>query len=302
MKCKFIYNPNSGKGKFTKKKDYILSRLKTKFEIVDYEETLYAGHASKLALEACGRYDILVISGGDGTVNEIANAICRNEEKPILGYLPSGTCNDFARNLGIPNNLNKALNIILDGNVVNYDVFKADERYGVYVCGTGVFTGASYLTKQNVKKKLGKLAYFTHSAYEVFATKTFEVEVNINEKKINENCVLILLINSTSVAGFSLNKNAKYDDGIFDLVMITEKYGRKKMSIKTLLTVFKMFLFGIGSIIKQKNVIIEKANVCDVHFSNDMNINLDGELGFKRNNFHCELQKGRVRIFGKNRN
>ena len=102
MKCVYIFNPNSGKKKHVKMQDYIVKKLLDKFEVVDVRPTKKRGDASEFAKEACGIYDVIVVAGGDGTLNEVINGIAENENRPKIGYIPTGTCNDLARSLKIP--------------------------------------------------------------------------------------------------------------------------------------------------------------------------------------------------------
>ena len=85
MKCIFVYNPESGKGKIKKYRDYILKELAEKYGEVDCVETRHAGDATELAKNACGVYDYFFVSGGDGTINEVVNGFGENENPPILG-------------------------------------------------------------------------------------------------------------------------------------------------------------------------------------------------------------------------
>ena len=84
MKCVFIYNPNSGKGKITKKKDYIYKRLSEKFDNVEMIATEYPKHALEIASRVCEECDYLIFSGGDGTFNEIIQGIAPKEKRPIF--------------------------------------------------------------------------------------------------------------------------------------------------------------------------------------------------------------------------
>ena len=108
-KCLFVYNPKSGKSGLVKRVNYIINELNAIYDEVDYKPTEYAGHATKIARDACGVYTHLIISGGDGSFNEIVNGVAEQENAPIIGYLPSGTVNDISRSLNISRNLNKAL-------------------------------------------------------------------------------------------------------------------------------------------------------------------------------------------------
>ena len=275
MKCLYLYNPNSGKGKYKNKKDYIINRLKEKFELVDYLETKSKDDEINTLLEKGSNYDAIIFSGGDGTVNDVVNTVMKLDNQPILGYLPSGTCNDFARSLKIGKKLDDALDIIINGRVNTYDIFKVNDRYGVYVCATGIFTSASFATGQVKKRKLGKLAYYLHSFGEIFTAKAYKTNVEVNNEKVELNSVLMLIINSVSVAGYKFNKGVDLHDGQAELVAITQKGNR--LSFKALMIICKMFLFGIKSVKKYKSVKYYKNANFAVEFIDKKEVNIDGE-------------------------
>ncbi len=107
MKCLFLYNPNSGKGKIQRKLQLIERMLKMRYDEVTLYATKSAEDLQRKAAEGAMVYDALIFSGGDGTFNLVLGGI--GERKVDLGYLPSGTANDVARSLGIPKNVKKAL-------------------------------------------------------------------------------------------------------------------------------------------------------------------------------------------------
>ena len=140
-KCLFIYNPESGKGKIKSKEDFIVSRLSKKYD-VEVVHSQYAGNISKVLLERGEEFALIVGAGGDGTLNEIVDCIMRLDKKPLLGYIPSGTVNDVAHSLYIPRNAKKAVDCILNGQPYSHDIMKINDRYGIYVCAAGLFTGS----------------------------------------------------------------------------------------------------------------------------------------------------------------
>ena len=296
MKCLFVYNPNSGKSGLQKRIDYIKSQLNTIYDEVDYKPTEYKGHAQKIASDACGKYDYLVISGGDGTVNEVVNGLAEKEHAPILGYLPSGTVNDLSRSLMIPRNLKKAIAILRQNSIYHHDIFKANDKYGIYFCGSGVFTSVSYSTKQKKKKKLGKIAYFIDAIKDFSNINDFEVDIITKDGKvIGDKYIMLLIINSRSTAGFLSNKKANLSDGKVDLVFIKRENDRPFNYLKSLFNVARVFLFGINSVRKSHDVTLLNLDEFDLKISKRLIINIDGEEG-TQGNIHFTVLKQHLNI------
>ena len=124
FRCLFINNPNSGKGKIAKKLNYIEKKLLETFQHVRIETPSNLDETLALAKLACSSFDVLVFAGGDGTFNNIVNAIANQPKRPILGYIPAGTVNDISRNFKISKNVKKALKVIQNGYIQSFDIGK----------------------------------------------------------------------------------------------------------------------------------------------------------------------------------
>ena len=272
-KCLFTYNPQSGKGKIVKNENLIVKMLNEKYE-VKVVRSEFAGHIGKIILEQGENYDLIVVAGGDGTLNEAINALARLNKKPKLGYIPTGTVNDVAHSLKIPKNIKKAVNIILNGQEFKHDIFKMNDRYGIYVCCSGLFTESSYATNQNNKKKLGKLAYGLYGVKKIFTSKSINLSLKYQGGNVEGKFAIMLIINSRSVAGFKINPKAILNDGLVDIVLIKSK--KEKINFSAVLRVAKLFLFGIPKK-SSKNVIILHLDKFEVETPYDTVINLDGE-------------------------
>lgn len=274
MKCLFIYNPTSGKSKkIIDNLDCIKQTLTKKYHFVDIVETQYPKHATKLASDACGIYDILVFSGGDGTFNEVIQGLAQKTIKPILSYIPAGTACDMAKNLNIPNNLKKALEISVGNNIKSGDICKINENYFVYVAAIGVYTSVPYLPTPLIKKRLGKLAYFIEGVKHSFNIKNIKVKMEVNGKTYNEETILLLVANSKSVGGFAFNKKANLRDGKVDIILI-------KQNILTMpFNVWKLFLFGVNYMKKKKSMILINTNKVKIEVGDDVSWDIDGEKG-----------------------
>lgn len=295
MKCLFIFNPNSGKGKIVKKEKYIVEKLKTKYDVVDVAKTEYPRHASKIASENINNYDTFVIAGGDGTLNEIINAVAEKENAPTIGYIPAGTANDVAHSLKIPRSVKGAVKTILNGKVFNHDIFKVNNKYGIYVCATGLGCEISYQTKQTKKRFWGKLAYFFSGAKTILKSKPLNISLKHDNNIVEKNCALLLIVNSRYVGGFKINKKACLDDGYVDVVMI-ESPKKNKLSLISLLNIAKLFLFGLNYTKKKKRVSYFKLKNFEINLKNDAEINLDGECGLDGSFKFSALKKG-VKIY-----
>lgn len=290
MKTVFIYNPESGKGRLEKHKGYIQKKLSKKYGEIDWLKTTKPGHAFELAKEYGEKCDYLFVSGGDGTLNEVINGVCQNEHKPTIGYIPSGTVNDVARSLGLSKNLKKSIKILLEENTFEHDIFKVNNRYGIYVCCAGLFTKTSYETKRLKKKLFGKLAYLANGAKEIFNAKPIKVELLTDDEDIKTDCSLILVLNSRSVGGFKLNRRADLNDGAVEVIIF--KSNNDPITIFDINMIFKTFLFGVKSTKNSKNVIYRTLSKFTLKLDDNTSINLDGEKSTKGTfNFEC-IKKG----------
>jgi len=275
MKSIFVYNPESGKSKVVKMKDYILTKLSKKYGEIDCVATTHAGHAKELAKESIGKYDYFFIAGGDGTLNEVVNGMGSAEDKPVIGYIPSGTVNDIARSLGISRNIKKAVKNILTGTPFEHDIFRLNRRYGIYVCCTGLFTKSSYDTERYKKKKYGKIAYVKKGLEEIKGAKPVAVELTIGDEVITKNCGLVLILNSRSVAGCKINRAAKLNDGEVEIVLFHSS--KKNIDLNQISTIIKAFLFGIDKVKNSPHVTYRKASTFKISTEDGTIINLDGE-------------------------
>ena len=293
MKCLFIYNPESGNGKIKKQEKYITERLREKYEAVDVKQTEYQGHAREIALTYAHGYDTVVVAGGDGTLNEIISAVAEMENAPNIGYIPTGTVNDVAHSLKISRNIKKALSTIISGREFAHDIFKINDRYGLYVCAIGSITEASYDTKRRSKKAFGRLAYFFHGASKIFKGKSFPVKLEYNGGVIENESALFLAMNSKHVAGFYVNNEAELSDGLVDVVLIENP--PKKVSLSSLLKIAKLFLLKLKHNKKTKGLTYLKLNEFKLTTSPDTSINIDGEFGFT-GSFTFKVIRGGIRI------
>lgn len=277
MKCLVIINAHSARRNVRNNIDYIKNRLLTKFEIVDIVFSEYKGHIKDLMEANASLYHTIVVCGGDGSIHEAVNGLHNVDSDCILGLIPSGTVNDYARNLGLSKNIDVCLNAILDGEYEYTDLLKNNNEIGVYVCGFGVFTGTSYETKQKDKKIIGKIAYVLHAINQFFFERNIPINVEIDGEEFELNSSLVLIYNSKSIAGMPIDGLADITDGKMDAVILYDKPNKKKISIGTLFRIFRMFLFGVKNIRNSKNVILRSVSNIKITGKEPIIVNMDGE-------------------------
>ena len=242
MKCIFIYNPNSGKRKIKANIDYIESRLRERFTEVVIYETKSQKDLIDTAADSCDIYDAIFFSGGDGAFNNIIQGIMRKPNRPPLGYIPAGTVCDIGRNIGSSKNIKKALDIMLNGEIVTYDVGYSNGKYFAYTETTGTFVSTSVTTSGEKKKKLGKLAYYLGAIGEFFKPTIRKLEFQRNGTTVRINSPLLLILNSRSVGGFPVNRKAKLNSGKFDIYIIKNSNNRISGAINVIFFYLRGFL------------------------------------------------------------
>lgn len=273
MKCIFLYNPSSGKGKVLKYIDLIENTLRKVYEEVDVYKTISSEDTIRVSQEACGKYDVIIFAGGDGTFNNVTTGVSSCHVRPILGYIPMGTVNDIARNLKISKNIKKALKVITNGNIINHDVGKINDQYFMYVSAIGTFTGSSYRTEQKAKRLYGKLAYVFDGIKDIVAPQVIEVEIETESEVVTMNAPLLLVINSINVGGIKVNKGGHLNDGYFDVVVV------KKGRTKGLFNILKLFLYGIGRNKRTGHFLCLKLKDFKIKVGDNVTWCVDGEAG-----------------------
>lgn len=181
--------------------------------------TEYAGHASELTKKAIeSNADYIIAAGGDGTINEVAKSMIHSNA--TLGIIPSGSGNGLARDLGIPLDQKKALEIIAKGNRICIDYCKANEHIFFCTCGFGF--DALVSERFSEEKHRGSISYLKSIFSEYFKFHPEKYEITFDEETISEKAFLITCAN-TSQYGYNayIAPHANIQDGKIDIVIIS---------------------------------------------------------------------------------
>ena len=221
-KMLFIYNPKAGKAQIRNK----LADFLDVFTKGDYEITVYPTQKSEDAMEKTRDrskdYDIVVCSGGDGTLDEVVTGMIRSGFRTPIGYIPAGSTNDFGGSLGLPKNMVHAAETIVKGNDFACDVGSFNQDIFVYIAAFGLFTDVSYETGQDMKNVLGHMAYLLEGMKRLPAIRSYPMRVTYDDTTIVDDFIFGMITNSVSVGGFKriTGKNVKLDDGVFEVTLI----------------------------------------------------------------------------------
>jgi YegS/Rv2252/BmrU family lipid kinase len=139
-----------------------------------------------------------------------------------LGYIPSGSTNDFASSMSISKKMNEAANDIMDGVFFEYDIGKFNDSYFVYVAAFGMFADVSYETPQHMKNRFGHAAYIAEGLKRITSYKGQEMTVEHDGITEKGSFIIGLVSNSTSIAGmkFLIGDNVYFDDGLFEVTLV----------------------------------------------------------------------------------
>lgn len=268
----FIYNPVAGTGKVKK----------NLYEIVDFY------NSNNCLITLCplikltdfssalkfNEFDIIVCSGGDGTLSLLLSFYKQYHLHTPIAYVPSGSTNDYAYSLGIPCDFMKALSTTLYGNINSFDIGKFADKYFIYVAAFGIFTNVSYNTPQSSKNLLGHTAYILESIRQLSEIKSYDMTIQTTEQTYTGSFILGLVTNSLSIGGFKtlLPGDVKLDDGKFEVILI-----KKPQNIIELHGIISALVYE--KLENNPHIIYFKTNLLKISTSDEVAWTLDGEYG-----------------------
>lgn len=288
----FIVNPLSGKAEMkTHLCDVIDLFIKNGYS-VNVHITQSKGDAKYMARRA-ENYDIIVCSGGDGTLNETVCGIMENSSNPTLGYIPAGTVNDFASSLGISKDITTAAKNIVDGNLFMCDIGKFDDKYFSYIAAFGAFTDVSYSTPQQFKNIFGRAAYILEGIKQISNIKKHKLKFSANNETFEDEFIFGMITNSTSIAGIKTsNKHEIYmDDGLLEVILV--KAPKNPLDLQLILNDVITQNFGSKLFYSFKTDKIQLSSQEKIQWT------LDGEFGGEYNNCVIEAKKQALKIIVK---
>jgi len=286
----FIYNPFSGKGMI---KEY-LSDIIDLFVKAGFQVGIYPTQgkldAKEHVIHCSSHYDMIVCSGGDGTLNEVISGIMELRERPVLGYIPAGSTNDFATSIRLPKDMKEAAGVAVKGMPVAVDIGRFNKKNFVYIAAFGAFTDVSYMTPQEMKNIIGHPAYIIEAVMKLTSLRTYHMKVKYENGELEGDFLYGMVSNSVSVGGFKgiTGKNIVLDDGMFEVTLV--KQPKNPLDLQIILGCL------LGLDMRSESIISFKSS--KIIFMADEKVPwvLDGEYGGAPKNVKIENLNKAIRI------
>lgn len=226
MRACVVWNPRAGRGSVTRRSlEGAVDRLRAAGWQVETVETRAPGDGSSLARCAAENgCQMVVAAGGDGTVNEVLNGLVGT--KAVLGVLPLGTTNVWAREVGIPLNPSQAAALLLDGEPHPIDVGVAGERHFLLMAGVGFDGEVMRTVEPEAKRRMGILAYLVVGAWAVLRFRGTRADITLGDQRLGRRHVQLMVLGNTRRYAFvELTSQARADDGLLDICIFTGREG-----------------------------------------------------------------------------
>jgi diacylglycerol kinase (ATP) len=277
-KVKLILNPMADMGAAWRIANDLRS-IVVEYGYADWSGTVFPTHATELARQAAlDGYDMVIAIGGDGTVHEVINGLMQvsAEKRPILGVVPVGSGNDFARAIGIPLTADRALLHALKSpeSLVDMGLLTDENGRKEYFDNTvGIgFDAVVTIRSHKLPFLRGFLMYLVAVIQTIILNHdTALMKVESDGEKWEENALMFTLCNGAREGGgFLIAPEAKVDDGILNYAMV------KKCDRLTMFRLIPEFIKGTHSRFPQ--VMMGKCKSFSIHTDRPMYIHADGEV------------------------
>ena len=274
-KLLFIYNLHAGKGTLRGRLAPILDALTAEWDVTVHP-TRGPGDATVVARDRAEEFDRIVCSGGDGTLHEVVSGLMAlpQEKRPVVGYIPAGSTNDFAKNLDLPHTLEALAEVAAAGVPRPVDVGRFNDADFLYVAAFGAFTDLAYTTPQQAKNLLGHLAYVLPSVTRLGTIQPYSMTLEYDGGTLTDSFCLGLVSNTLSVAGIKGTpiQPVSLDDCLFEVMLVRQPQNILQLQdIMKALTNFSDDEEGLVTCLRTHK--LKVTSDCDLAWT------LDGEYG-----------------------
>lgn len=289
-KIKFIYNPFSGENTIITDIDKIIMVHQQFGYYVEPYRVSFESPVDDAFDDLDDSFYYILIAGGDGTVDCVVNSMKKKNINLPIGILPTGTANDFAKFIGMSEDVEEACRQILTSSEKEVDLGKINDKYFINVASSGLFTDVSQKTDINLKNTMGKLAYYIKGIEQIPNFRKLKIQVTSKERSFDGEMYLMLVFNGQTAGNMKFAYKAKIDDGLLDVIII-----KAGMLIDMINLLFEMIK---GEHLKNsKGLMYFKTDDILINCSEDIVTDIDGEKGpdFP---LRIRCEKGALKILG----
>lgn len=235
----FVYNPNSGKGYIRQNLDPLIEIFENagyRVDIVRIQDN-FPENGTDIVAQREIKYDRVVCSGGDGTLNHVVSSIMKIEPelRPVIGFIPTGSTNDTGKSFDIPTEVKKAGKMVVEGESFATDIGKLNDQYFTYVASLGGLSAVSAFTPQQAKKLFGRAAYITEGIKALVKMESHHIICKYDgENEIEGDFILGIVSNSISIGGFRgiMGDDVDLQDGKFEAAFIRRPADLNELNIE----------------------------------------------------------------------
>ncbi len=286
----FFYNPHAGNGLFKNNLDYVIERFQLKGLMVLPVRASHSAVLSRILSRIdTTEYRQIITAGGDGTLNICVNAMIKNDIYLPLAIFPSGTANDFAHYLELPEGIGEMVDIALGSRKTISDVGLVNGRAFINVSAMGMMVDISQRTDPILKSTIGALAYYLKGIAEFPSLRPIPVTIRSAEENFDGEVYFILVMNGTSAGGFrKISPSSTINDGKLAVTVF------KKMPLTEFAPLLISYLQGNHQ--SNRNVLHFKTDDVIIDSDTEFGTDVDGEVG-EKTPLHFTVLKNRLEIF-----
>lgn len=276
-----LYNPQSGRGKI----DFRVEEICTVFRAYGYDIRPQQIDFAANPFDGNETLSLMVVAGGDGTLNFALNAMKRKGLDIPFGVIPAGTANDFAGALGMSRHPLEAARQIAQGVEERVDCGCVNGLYFVNVFSFGIFTTTSQRTPDGIKHRIGKLAYIIEGVKEVSSMHAVPLEIEADGERFDLRSLMVLIFNGETAGGFRLARRASIKDGLLDCILF-----EKRDPLRSALAMGQYLLGGNPKIVRHL-----RARQIEIRSTVNEPTDVDGQPGAEFP-LHITCQAGGLRM------
>ena len=261
-----LYNVQAGRGRVSRR----MADIEAIFREGGYEPLTQPIEFGRDPFEDAPQLDLVVVCGGDGTINYVVNAMHHHTLDCPIGIIPVGTANDFAGALGLSSNPLKAARQIVGGHVESVDCGRVNDMCFINVFSFGLLTTTSQHTSDKAKHRFGKLAYLSAGIKDFRNFRYLPIELTYDGQRLSTECIFALVFNGETAGRFKFARMASVRDGILDCIII-----RRNSFLKAFCGVMYYFVTGKPNFAVQHL----RASTISIASSASPDTDVDGQAG-----------------------